>query len=345
MFSTAQRKKALESLKQHAQNLRRLPQGQQLSPWPQAEDLVYQINQVYLEISQGGTSPMRGWGAIIFIFGALLMLVAVPYQLVTGAMSGFERGHFDTGELSYTGLTLEIVFSALTVCLSIIPLFWLYMSFFAVTDVVVRFDRKRGKVWMWTGGGPIEMRWANMQPAVMGMAASAHLPGRTYRGVYAEFDASGDIKVTRNIPHLIQVGQISGAEAGVMPALEYVREFMDRGPQALPAPNRLLQHRPRWYAMVNFLGLADEWALIASGQQAPKPWVRTIAFVVFFPLLFPLQFTNWLALRVAPIPKWPKDITAMHEADLAEVDAPRRQPVIRVNGELIDRDRQHNDEK
>ena len=194
---------------------------------------------------------------------------------------------------------------------------------------------------MWTGGDPIEMRWTNLQPAVMGIAASAHLPGRTYRSVYAEFDAAGDIKVTRNIPHLIQVGQISGAEAGVIPALEYVREFMARGPQSLPAPNRLLQHRTRWYALVKFLGLADESALIASGQQAPKPWVRTIAFVAFFPL----QFTNWLALRVASIPTWPKDITAMHEADLAEADTPRRQPVIRVNGELIAPSEQHSDGK
>lgn len=338
MFSTAQRKKALERLKQHAQNLRRLPQSQQLSPWPQAQDLVYQINRVYLDISQGGTSPMRGWGALIFLFGLVTMGFGVHLGielLFSSTPSVDERGFF-----SSVFMFLSIL---LLVATSVIPLFWLYMSFFAVTDVVVRFDRKRGKVWMWTGGGPIEMRWSNLQPAVMGMAASAHLPGRTYRGVYVEFDAAGDIKITRNIPHLIQVGQISGAEAGVMPALEYVREFMERGPQSLPAPNRLLQHRPRWYAMVNFLGLADEWALIASGQQAPKPWVRTIAFVVFFPLLFPLQFTNWLALRVAPIPKWPKDIAAMHEADLAEADAPKRQPVIRVNGELIALGGQHSD--
>jgi len=233
----------------------------------------------------------------------------------------------------------NVLFFIVSPLIALVPLIWFYLSFFAVTDVVVRFDRKRGKVWMWTGGGPIEMRWADLQPAVMGMAASAHLPSRTYRGVYAEFDASGQIRTTRNIPHLIQVGQISAAEAGVMPALEYVREFMERGPGVLPPPNRLLQHRPRWYAMVNFLGLADEWALIAAGKPAPlgKPWVRTIGFVLFFPLLFPLQFTNWLALRIAPIPKWPKEIADMHAADLADSDRPKRKPVIRINGELVDR--------
>lgn len=339
MFSKAQRKKALESLKQHAQNLRRLPPGQQLSPGPQAEDLVYAVNRVYLEISQGGTSPMRGWGALLFLFGALLML-ASPLLSITGVVDGLERGLYESGELSYAGLALEVVLVVLVFALSIIPLFWLYLSFFSVTDVVVRFDRKRGKVWMWTGGGPLEMRWADLQPAVMGLAASAHLPSRTYRGVFAEFDTSGQIKVTRNIPHLIQVGQISAAEAGVMPALEYVRAFMESGPNGLPQPNRLLQHRPRWYAMVNFLGLADEWALIADGQPAPqgKPWVRTIAFVIFFPLLFPLQFTNWLALRVAPVPKWPKDLANMHAADLAELEQPHRSPVIRLNGTLVDSD-------
>jgi hypothetical protein len=225
----------------------------------------------------------------------------------------------------------------------IVPVYWLYMTFFAVTDVIVRLDRKRSKVWMWTGGGPIEMRWDDLEPAVVGMAASAQIPGRTYRGIYAEFDESGEFKTTRNIPHVIQVGQVSGAEEGVMPALEYVRLFMEQGPQALPPPNRLLQHRPRWYAMVNFLGMADEWALIAAGKPAPlgKPWLRMAVFVLFFPLLFPLQFTNWLALRVAPLPKWPRDLTDMHNADVAAAGAQesasaRRKPVIRVNGEIVD---------
>ena len=337
MFSKNQRKKALEALKQHAQNLRRLPRGEQLSPWPQAEDLVYAINPVYLEISQGGTSPMRGWGALIFLLGLFLGL-AIPFFQISVVIDDFHRGLYESGEQTYVWLFFNIVMALAVFAVSIIPLFWLYMSFFAVTDVVVRFDRKRGKVWMWTGGGPIEMRWADLQPAVMGLAASAHLPSRTYRGVYVEFDAAGQIRMTRNIPHLIQVGQISAAEPGVMPALEYVREFMERGPGVLPPPNRLLQHRPRWYAMVNFLGLADEWALIAAGKPAPlgKPWVRTIGFVLFFPLLFPLQFTNWLALRVAPIPKWPKEIADMHAADLAETNRPKRKPVIRLNGELID---------
>lgn len=333
MLSKTPQKKVFASLRQYAHNLRRLPPGQQLSPWPQAEDLVYAVNPVYLEISQGGASPMRGWGALIFLFG----IVAMAF----GAFVGGEILFHDAPSVDERGLVSSVamllgILLLLSACS--LPLFWLYMSFFAVTDVVVRFDRKRGKVWMWTGGGPIEMCWADLQPAVMGLAASAHLPGRTYRGVYAEFDAAGQIKVTRNILHLIQVGQISAAEAGVMPALEYVRTFMEDGPQGLPPPNRLLQHRPRWYAMVNFLGLVDEWALIANGQPAPlgKPWVRTIAFVLFFPLLFPLQFTNWLALRVAPIPKWPKEIADMHANDLAELDKPRRKPVIRVNGELLD---------
>jgi hypothetical protein len=63
--------------------------------------------------------------------------------------------------------------------------------------------------------------------------------------------------------------------------------------------------------------------------------------VLFFPLLFPLQFTNWLALRVAPLPKWPRDLTDMHNADVAAAGAQesasaRRKPVIRVNGEIVD---------
>jgi hypothetical protein len=84
--------------------------------------------------------------------------------------------------------------------------------------------------------------------------------------------------------------------------------------------------------------MADDWRRWRENRAkpgvAPAPWVRTIAFLLLFPLFFPLQFTNWLALVVAPKPKWPKELDALHQADLN----PRRKPVIRVNGEIVSGD-------
>jgi hypothetical protein len=107
--------------------------------------------------------------------------------------------------------------------------------------------------------------------------------------------------------------------------------------------------------MFNFAGIAEDWADYFAKRPLPlgPPYGTTIAFLVLFPVLFPMQITNWLALMWAPCPKWPKDLLCMHQQDLAEwghssdslapnaeCAAPRprqiRKPVIRVNGRLVD---------
>jgi hypothetical protein len=334
---------ALEALKQHARNLKRLPRHQILAGQAEAYQMVYAVNPVYLEMTQGGVSPMRGWGALIFVLGLYatylgleVSWLSVQRMTTVGATAG--------------GIALEVAMVVVMLTCAALPALWLYLNFFSVTDAVARFDRKRRKVWVWRPKQPLELDWDRLQPAVSSGAASAHMPSRIYTGLYAEFTPNGELVTTNGQPHVVQVGGVSGAEEGVRPALEYVRVFMEQGSQALPPPGALLRHRPRWYAMVNFFGMADEWADHLAGRPTPlgKPWVRTIAFVVFFPLLFPLQFTNWLALRIAPLPRWPRELEQMHAADLRDVCAsesnpsekgqvrPRRMPVIRVNGELVD---------
>ena len=243
-------------------------------------------------------------------------------------------------------------------------LFWIYfaMSFLVVTDPTVRLNAKRQKVWMWTGKGPIEMDWANLVPRVESSVASAYATVKLHRGQYAELGPDGEPKATRGVPHVFQCGQISAAEEGVRPSMEYVRLYMEAGPQAVQQPEKLLSHRPRWYAMVNLFGVADDWVRWRENRDkpgvAPAPWFRTVVFVLLFPVFFPMQFTNWLALAVAPKPKWPKELEVMHAADLAraqaeeaarraadprldraqEAERPRRKPVIRVNGQIVDGD-------
>jgi hypothetical protein len=338
--------KALEAPKQHARNLKRLPRQQILAGQAEAYQMVYAVNPIYLEMTQGGASPMRGWGALILVLGVSLGLLHALASIEAIYLALFVRD----SEWSGFDIFLEALMVSGGFLCAALPALWLYLNFFTVTDVVARFDRKRRKVWVWRAKQPLELDWDRLQPAVSSGAASAHMPSRIYTGLYAEFAPDGEFVTTNGQPHVVQVGGVSGAEEGVRPALEYVRVFMEQGPQALPPPGALLRHRPRWYAMVNLFGMADEWADHFAGRPTPlgKPWVRTIAFVVFFPLLFPLQFTNWLALRVAPLPRWPRELELMHAADLRDVithepgSSPkraaraRRTPVIRVNGELAD---------
>ncbi|WP_374514848.1 DUF6708 domain-containing protein [Niveibacterium sp.] len=347
-----------ERAKHAAHNIRPLPTGP-LSSWANSDQMVYAVSPAYLEIGQGGNSPMRGWGAIVF--------VGIVYLLVLDLTLTFESfrdtwGRYGFGGDNGLGLAelIEAIFALAISALGFLVCGVFFIANFAsVTDATVRLDHKRKKVWLWTGKGPIEIDWSRLTPRVESSVATAYATVNTYRGQYAELGVDGEPLRTRGIPHVFQCGQISAAESGVLPSMEYVRRYMEGGPDAVSPPEKFLAHAVRWYAMVNLFGMADDWVRWRENRDkpgiAPAPWTRTIIFIVFFPIFFPLQFTNWLALAVAPRPKWPRELEALHQADLLtwqseqaaanqadllqnraqEAVRPRRKPVIRVNGELI----------
>jgi hypothetical protein len=320
--------------------------------WSNGDQMVYAVNPAYLEIGQGGASPMRGWGAIAFVLLAILAL-AFLFVAVPDAIQAWRQD-----QASVWMMAMIVLVGIFMVPLLGVPFMYFAVNFLAVTDPTIRLDHNRQKVWMWTSKGPIEMAWSKLVPRVESSVATAYATVKLYRGQYAELGPDGQPLKTHGIPHVFQCGQISAAEEGVRPSMEYVRLYMEAGPHAVQPPQKLLSHRVRWYAMVNLAGMADDWVRWRENRDkpgvAPTPWVRTVAFVLLFPILFPMQFTNWLALALAPRPKWPKEWEALNAADLsqaqeaahkaggsamgraAQLQHPRRKPVIRVNGEIID---------
>jgi len=344
-------RKGWERAKAAAHSAKTLMPRTPLATWANGDQMVYALSPAYLEIGQGGNSPMRGWGALVFlamlIGGALSAVMGIPL---------FIQGY---DEMPLFDFVLGLSMGVLMVPLLLVPLSYLAASFLSVTDPTVRLDRKRQKAWLWTGKGPIEIDWPRLTPRVESSVATAYATVKTYRGQYAELGPDGEPLRTRGIPHVFQCGQISAAESGVLPSMEYVRRYMEGGPDAVSPPEKFLTHSVHWYAMFNLFGMADDWVRWGENRDkpgiAPAPWTRTIIFIMLFPVFFPLQFTNWLALAVAPRPKWPRELEALHQAELLawqaeqaaqrqsdllqnraqEATHPRRKPVIRVNGELI----------
>lgn len=333
-----------ERAKQHAHNARTFPVNRSLSSFANSDQMVYALNPAYLEIGQGGLSPMRGWGAIAF--GMILHLLVLGIDSTSRSISDrWDRYGFDGPDGVGFGVLLEILF---VMCITALGLLvcgvYFAVNFFSVTDATVRLDPKRKKVWLWTGKGPIEIDWHKLTPQVESSVATAYATVKTYRGQYAELGPNGLPLTTHGIPHVFQCGQISAAEEGVLPSMEYVRRYMEMGPHAVEPPTKLLSHKVRWYALVNLFGMADDWVRWKENRArpgvAPAPWIRTIIFILLFPVFFPMQFTNWLALAIAPKPKWPHALEAMHQADLITYQTERtpqaqRKPVIRVDGELL----------
>ena len=307
------------------QDVRRLQPRQQLALSALGDGMVYAVNSAYVEIGRGGVSAMRGWGAL-----AWLALLGLGPMLAAGLWLSTQD--WLAGELGLPMYLAIALFSLFAIAGSaFVSLSFLVPAFFSVTDSLVRLDSRRQKVWMWTRRGPIEMSWARLVPHVSSGAATVYSTVKVYTGQYAELGADGKPLKTHGIEHVFQVGSPAAVDAAVLSSMEYLRRYMEIGPHAVEPPSKLLSHRPKWYVMVNFFfGLADDWVAWHEGRGKPggrsMPLAQTFFGALLFPILFPLQFTNWLALRVAPIPKWPKELVRMHEQDLVAL---RQQPIGR----------------
>lgn len=305
-------RKALEQFKAFADSTRRYDKVGRLADHAAAENLLYAANPVYIETTQGGTSPIRGFGAVIWL-GALL---ALWWMGTGGVVAAFEPSLTRSAGTRITYFVMGLVL----LVGSALPGLLLFFSFFAPTDAVVRFDRKRQVAYKWSDQGLIEIPWANLTPVVQGMMTSPMQASRTYRAMFVEYAPNGEPRCTNGVPHLMQLGWPSGDEEGALFALEYVRRYMDEGWQAVPRPQQWLRHRPRWRAMFNFVGIVDDWAREErEPSELGKPWGLALFFGSAGLAMIPMQITNWLALQVAPKPRWPRTLKVQHARDLAEI--------------------------
>lgn len=325
-------RKQYRQLRDWAQSTRVYRAGTPLAAVGNGEYLAYAINDVYLETGQGNASPMRGFGAIVFALGVLgsSFGLYVASEDFIGPMAPVHLSAFSVfGDILGVVMLLPVLLFAL---------FGALAPFLTATDPLVRYDRKRQKVWIWTTRDVISIDWAKLTPCVYQSVASATSTIHIHSGLFAELGPDGLPVVTAKMPHMVRCGEVSAIAEGVLQSMEFVRSYMaTSGPP--PRVERLLQRRPKWWAMVNFFGLAQAWIDWKANRDRPglfpPPLWGTLFAIVGFPLMFPLQVTNWLALRVARMPKWPAELVAMHEADLAELAHGKRKPVIRLNGEIV----------
>lgn len=304
--------KALEQFKAFADSTWRYDKAGRLAGHAAAENLLYAANPVYIETTQGGTSPIRGFGAVIWLGLFLFCWVAgvaalgVTLDSHSGTTAGFR--------------ILGLIMGPVMLIGSALPGFLLFFSFFTPTDAVVRFDRKRQVAYKWSDQGLIEIPWADLTPVVQGMMTSPMQASRTYRAMFVEYAPNGEPRCTNGVPHLMQLGWASGDEQGALFALEYVRRYMDEGWQSVPLPQQWLRHRPGWRAIFNFIGIVDDWAREErEPTELGKPWGLALFFGGAGLAMIPMQVTNWLALQVAPRPKWPRALRLQHANDLAEI--------------------------
>lgn len=289
------------------------PVRQTTSQLPDGDHLVYQLNASTLEVGQG-MSGVRGmfWlmaaaGLAAFAFGVTVFL-----RVFSGSTQSAEMvAGLDAVDWVLFGLV------ALAVPIAVgFLLFLLIGDLFGYLDAPVRFDRVRRQVYVWSSRqqGPLVLEWDRIRPVAQSVGAPPYQVNQFRSVLLVDEDENGDVRFEDGMPRIAQIGAALLNREQTLAAYEYVRTFMERGPQAVPPVQTHLVMRPLgWRPFVDILGVCH--GMMRRQASLPKPQRRpgwmvfgVVVMSVFAPVLWPLQLAQGVAVKfMARVPRWPED--------------------------------------
>ncbi|HEX3138645.1 MAG TPA: DUF6708 domain-containing protein, partial [Rhizobacter sp.] len=220
------------------------PVRQATNQMPDGNHLVYRLNASTLEVGQG-LSGVRGmfWlmaaaGLVSFAFG-----VSVFWRIISDSTQATEI---------VAGLDAVdwILFSAVAIAVPVAVGFLLFLligDLFGYLDAPLRFDRVRRQVYVWSSRkqGPLVLDWDTIKPVAQSVGAPPYQVNQFRSVLLVDEDENGDVRFEGGVPRIAQIGAALLNREQALAAYEYVRTFMERGPQGLPAVEHHLVMRPR----------------------------------------------------------------------------------------------------
>lgn len=279
---------------------------------PRIRSPVYAYNDTYLEMRAGCMEYARGLVTVISIFclyfisSFFYMAFLAASRLITGTNS----------------LALDITVLITTVAIAFLGsgLYFKYglqitrLEMLIQRRLLVRFNRKTRQVYLHRpryAGGIVALPWDSLQ--VMTDVGGIRFP----------MVLSWGSDTGRPNPESCFVGKSSATSGPVIDEWEFIRRYMEEGPEGLPQPRIRSKWPLPWHAfepvfggMVGLvLGRRDPRHPVGPSQGA-KQWALRIigrlmilvALVMISPALLILGLANWLSQLLCWEPRWPKVI-------------------------------------
>jgi hypothetical protein len=302
--------KAYGALDQRARGWQNLPPVNRYSgEIARGDDLVFGMNGTTLEVGQG-LSGLRGYLWPVGVFALIFVSIGIPlFAKIFGSLS---NPAMPEDEALYA-VVLMIVSLPVVIASVSFALLISVNDLFGCADSPVRFDRARRKVYVWASrkAGPLELDWDRLQPLTQSATALPVQVNPMKSVLLVERDAQGNVLFDGDYPRIAQVGHAGLTREASVAAYEFVRVFMEQGPQALPPVKTYLVWRPRGLRpFVDIFGLMG--TLMRSYPSLPKHqrkpgWLLfgVVMIGLFSVALMPLQWAQGIAQRWGNrIPKW-----------------------------------------
>ncbi|MEK2607496.1 DUF6708 domain-containing protein [Pseudomonas shirazensis] len=271
---------------------------QKASDKPRIRGPVYTLSNHILEVRAGASEDKRG--LISMLSAMALSLISIGAIATAHYASELIFSIADTGRsVAPDILFLAMFFFALTSCYAAAYLKYglkiTRLEMFTSRHLLVRFNRLTGQVHLHRPsycGGVVTLPWH-------GITSSAAPGGNGGALTLSLFWSSQTTKML--YPEIVWIGKVSTNPHEIQAEWEFIRRFMDEGPEGLPRP-RITSHFPwPWQAFTpQFEGLSHYFR---HSSQIIK-----LGLVLISPAFLIIGLGHWLSLLLCWKPRWPKII-------------------------------------
>ncbi|WP_342624365.1 DUF6708 domain-containing protein [Pseudomonas alkylphenolica] len=185
---------------------------------------------------------------------------------------------------------------------------YLRLEAFTARRLIVRFNRITRKVYLLRPkhlGGVVALDWDTAEVCIdPNMSELDGVGGFVMLGWNKETnsvrDADGNLKDDFEIT---MVGKPTRNGSELLAFWEYIRRYMEEGPEAAPKPQKLIGKFP--WPWRSFMAV---WQLDSRFFKTPQLWIFVLVYSLLLPLITIHAIGHWISLLLCYEPKFPRII-------------------------------------
>ncbi|RWU18796.1 hypothetical protein DM813_20955 [Pseudomonas alkylphenolica] len=275
-----------------------------VSECPNADGSIYAFNDTYIELYAGAIQKGRGIITVLSLtlISLLWILVPVSIQLLSVWVTGVEYW-------SRASATTFIYINSLVEPIIVVGIVWAIYKYlwrfirlenFVQRRLLIRFNRVTRQVYLHRpgyAGGITTLAWDQVSPE-----PALGLP--EWRGTGTQLMLAWTNEMT-GLPHfhIMLVGKIANGTSDIVNLWEFIRRYMEEGPQAVPKPKKLLGKIP-W----PWLSLKAPWSFLRPLWRAGLTSRVMLWTAALSPLIVLHATLHWISLLLGWEPRWPRII-------------------------------------
>ena len=239
----------------------------------------------------------------------LWMLGMTLYYAIRDISTGYKGDHIPMSATDYV-LLCTIPFIPLTALYFYVKYVFRYLKLeiFTARRLIVRFNRVTRKVYLLRPkhlGGVVALDWDTAEVCIDPKMSELDGSGGFVmlgwdKETHSVRDADGNLKDDFEITF---VGKPTRNASELLAFWEYIRRYMEVGPEAAPCPKKLIGKFP--WPWRSFMAV---WQLDSGFLKVPQLWIFLPIYCLLLPLIIIHACAHWVSLLLCYEPKFPRSI-------------------------------------